>query len=102
MSQMAAESSESMVRRREAARAPVITALIYMGCIAGAEIVLVQWGPVAGTIVEAVLLTVLLSHFTLLTPDLVQGHVEERGYALTRALPVLALLPLLRILSLTM
>ena len=63
----------------------------YIAAIAGAEAIGVLIGVVPGVVCHAVLVPALLSHYAL---------VEQAVYR--RALPALALAPLLRILSLTM
>jgi membrane protease YdiL (CAAX protease family) len=102
MSEAVIERPDAAVRSSAAVRVPRFTACVYGLAIVGTEAALVAWGPLAGTVIESVLLVVMLSHFTLLTPEVVQGRVSEGSFALVRALPVLALLPLLRVLSLTM
>jgi len=74
-----------------------------MAAIALAEVVVLVWGIQAAVLCDAALVAILLGHFTLKTP---RGDPSLVTVALRdpfmRLLPVLALLPLLRILSATM
>jgi membrane protease YdiL (CAAX protease family) len=82
---------------------PTVIVGSYMGAIVVAEIVFVVGDVGAGTVCDASLVALLLSHFTLRSPQRLPR--QESGVVLdpwVRLLPVLALLPLLRILSVTM
>ena len=79
------------VGKRAAQLAPGPVVLTYVGVIAIAELLTAVGAVVAGTIYHAVLIPILLAHYVL---------AEQSRYR--RILPVLALFPLLRILSWTM
>jgi membrane protease YdiL (CAAX protease family) len=65
--------------------------ILYLGAIVFAETVGVLGGAAAGALCSAIVLVILLSHYVLM---------EQAPYR--RVLPVLALIPLLRLLSFTM
>src|SRR5947209_2506675 len=108
--------------RRVMTLSPATTATFYIGCVALAEVVGVVWSISAGVICDAVLVAVLLGHFALRTaqpsPSLspsqpglgrrFRAPVRDRSMGqtitdpFTRLLPVLALLPLVRIFSVTL
>lgn len=68
-----------------------VVAVAYLATIVGAEVVAIRVGIVPGTVFTAILIPILLSHYVL------AGPARYRPL-----LPVLALAPLLRILSVTM
>ena len=70
--------------------ATTIVVPVYLAAIAGAEVIGVFVGVVPGAVGHALLVLTLLSHYAL-----------KNGLSYRRVLPVLALAPLLRILSLT-
>jgi membrane protease YdiL (CAAX protease family) len=74
--------------------------LLYTVAIVGAEVVAVVGGVAAGTVCDAVLLGLLWTHYVLASRGGVRSLAPS--HPLPRALPALALLPLLRILSVTM
>lgn len=81
--------------------APAIVAGAYIAAIAGAEIVSAFLGPHLGIICDGVLLILLLGHYLMLNSADSPGD-RLATTQLGQALAVLSLLPLLRILSLTM
>lgn len=76
--------------RRTPIDAATIVVLAYLGAVAVAEVMSVFVGAILGTLAHAILIPTMLSHYAL----------SEARYR--RVLPVLALAPLLRLLSLTM
>jgi uncharacterized protein len=81
-------------------QATAIVVLLYTVAIIGAEVVAVVGGVAAGTVCDAVLLGILWTHYVLASRGAARSLTPS--HPLPRALPALALLPLLRILSVTM
>ena len=79
------------IAKREVFTPLAFTVPAYVAAIAGAEFVVARVGVVPGLICHALILLALLDHYAW-----------QRSAPYRRALPVLALAPLLRILSLAM
>jgi hypothetical protein len=75
---------------RPKVKAALAVAPVYMAAIAAAEIMGTLVAPLPGVLCDIILIPMLVSHYVLAT-----------GAVYRRALPVLALAPLLRVLSLT-
>lgn len=93
-------AGDTATRHRQAVLAAAVGA--YLACIAHAESVVAFGNPVAGAIVDASLILLIVSHYVLLTegPGAARATAEERRWV--AVLPVLALLPMLRLTSVAM
>jgi hypothetical protein len=88
------QTFEWMFSKKQAAdhlNSATLVLIVYLGAIALAETVGVLGGAAVGALCSAIVLVTLLSHYVLME------HAPYR-----RVLPVLALIPLLRLLSFTM
>jgi membrane protease YdiL (CAAX protease family) len=86
--------------RARRSQAAALVVVLYTAAIVGAEGVAVVGGVAAGIVCDAVLLGLLWTHYVLASRGGARSLVPAQP--LPRALPALALLPLLRILSVTM